>query len=121
MIKIIVIRGATTVAENTEYEIEKESIKLFQEILKQNKIQGSDVKSLIISCTNDITKAYPGKFVRQHFNLPNLAIMHFNEMCVENSLMLCIRFLLFMDGTENSTKFVYLNNASALRKDLLTD
>lgn len=121
MIKIIAIRGATTVTRNTEHDIEKETLKLFDEILKQNKIEIRDVKSLIISCTNDITKAYPGKFIREHFNLPDLAIMHFNEMYVENSLKLCIRFLLLMDGVKNSVKFVYLNNASSLRKDLLTD
>ncbi|MDF2883683.1 MAG: aroH [Clostridiaceae bacterium] len=121
MIKIIALRGATTILKNTEYEIENNSIELFNEILEQNKIDGKDVKSLIISCTNDITKAYPGKFIREHFNLPDLAIMHFSEMYVENSIKLCIRFLLLIDGVNNSPKFVYLKNASTLRKDLLVD
>lgn len=115
------IRGATTILKNTEDEIKKESIKLFNEILIQNGIDSKDVISLIISCTSDVTKAYPGKFIREHFNLPSLAIMHFNEMYVENGIKLCIRFLLLINDLDASIKYVYLNNASALRKDLLSD
>ncbi|MCS4453935.1 chorismate mutase [Clostridium botulinum] len=50
-----------------------------------------------MSCTNDIDKGYPGKYIRENFNLKNIAIMHFNEMYVEGSMPLCIRILILID------------------------
>lgn len=115
---MIAIRGATTINNNTVEEIKNNSIELFDELIKANNIKNENIVSILFSCTKDITADYPGKFIRENFNLKNTAIMHFNEMEVENSLPLCIRILILsMDNIEN-VNFVYLHDAKNLRKDL---
>lgn len=117
---MINIRGATTISNNTSEEIKAASIELFKEILRANNIDLNKIVSLFFSCTRDITADYPGKYIREHFNLSNVSVMHFNEMYVENSLPLCIRILVQVEGEKNSnTKYVYLKEAKNLRKDLL--
>lgn len=119
---LIAIRGATTIEENSVNFIKESSIELIEELIKVNDIELQDICTIIFSCTEDITKAYPGKFVREHFNLSHTAIMHFNEMKVDNSLPLCIRVLLLINKTSlKSINYVYLNNAKTLRRDIVSD
>lgn len=117
---MIAIRGATTIKKNNIEEIKNCSIELFQNIIDKNNIDVNDIVSIIISCTSDINMDYPGKFIREYFNLTKTAIMHFNEMYVENSLPLCIRILIHLNGDDsNNITYVYLNDAKKLRKDLM--
>lgn len=116
---MIAIRGAITINENTEKEIKKYSIELFSKIVKENFLHLNKINSILFSCTCDITKAYPGKFIREEFGLNRVAIMHFNEMNVENSLNMCIRILIYYDENIQNVKYIYLNDAKNLRKDIL--
>lgn len=118
---MFVIRGATTVEENTSIEIERATLELFEQILNSNNIQLADIISVIFSCTSDVTKEYPGKFLRMKYSLNNIGIMHFNEMQVEESLKLCIRIMIFIDNNnvQYSAKHIYLGNSKKLRKDLI--
>ncbi|MBA5851939.1 chorismate mutase [Clostridium sp. cel8] len=122
---MIALRGATTIKENNESEIKNASIELFSKLIESNDIDLNDIITIEISCTNDITKAYPGKFIREHFNLSDVAIMHFNEMEVDKDLNgflpLCIRLLLLVNVEKDKKKFIYLNDAKKLRKDLLDE
>ncbi|NFE47542.1 chorismate mutase [Clostridium sporogenes] len=118
------IRGAITIEENEVKYIKEASIKLFSEILIRNNINMEDIISIFISCTKDIDKDYPGKYIREDFNLKNVAIMHFNEMYVEGSMPLCIRILILIDkknkNVEENIEYVYLGKAKTLRKDLFS-
>jgi chorismate mutase len=120
---MIALRGATTISENSKEEIQKSSIELFKEIIIRNNIDLNEIITVEFSCTKDITSAYPGKFVREYFQLKNVAIMHFNEMYVDGEvdayIPFCIRVLVLVDTTSKLKEFVYLNNAKNLRKDLL--
>jgi chorismate mutase len=119
---MIALRGATTIKENSVGYIKEASLELFEELIKANSIALEDIVSIIFSCTEDVNKDYPGKFVREHYKLSNTAIMHFNEMKVENSLPLCIRIMLLINkASAENIKFVYLNNAKTLRRDLVSD
>ena len=114
------IRAAITISNNTVEEIKSNSILLFKETINKNKLDISNIVSIIFSCTDDITKAYPGKFIREYFSLDDVGIMHFNEMKVENSLKLCIRILLLADLPINTNvQHIYLKGAKNLRKDLI--
>ena len=118
---MIAIRGATTITSNTSEDIQEASIELFEELLLANHINTNDIISLLFSCTKDITADYPGKFVRLKFNLKNVAIMHFNEMDVDNTLKNCIRVLIFTNSTSlKNAQYVYLRGAKGLRLDLLS-
>lgn len=113
------LRGATTIENNTEEEIREAVLELWDEIMKRNGLESSDVTSLIISCTEDIDAAYPGKFVRLERGLDHASILHFNEMKVKGALKMCIRLLIELDIDKNrKLSFVYLRNARKLRPDL---
>jgi chorismate mutase len=112
------IRGATTIDKNDALEIKEKAIELINKILEINSLNTNNIKVLLFSCTNDITKAYPGAYVREHFNLNKVSIMHFNEMEVENSLKLCIRLTILCDEEERDVNFVYLHKAASLRSDI---
>ena len=108
---MIALRGATTINENSKEEIEKHSIELFKEIITRNNIDLNKIITVEFSCTNDITKAYPGKFVREYFNLKNVAIMHFNEMNVEDDVEACIPFcirVLILVDINRKVKSLYI-------------
>ncbi|WP_125153692.1 chorismate mutase [Clostridium rectalis] len=115
---MIAIRGAITIEKNCKEDIKKASIKLFSEILEKNNLDISEIISIIFSCTDDITKAYPGKFIREEFNLDKVALMHFNEMKVENALKMCIRILILTKNHKENINYVYLGKSQNLRKDL---
>ncbi|GAA0116319.1 chorismate mutase [Clostridium senegalense] len=112
------IRGAITIEENTIEDIEKNSIELMKKIIEKNNLDLCKIKALIFSCTKDITKAYPGAFIRKKFKLNKVSIMHFNEMEVEGSLNMCIRVTVISDEDEREVHFVYLKNAEILRLDI---
>lgn len=113
------IRGATTITENSIEDIKKYSIELVSEIIEQNNLDVQNINTIIFSCTKDITKEYPGRYVREHFKLNNASIMHFNEMYVEHSLAFCIRILMLINEDSNKKiKFVYLHDAKNLRSDI---
>lgn len=117
---MIAIRGATTINEDNIGEVRKAAIELFNEIIKENNIEKKDIISIIFSCTSDIKSSYPGKHIREHFGLNKVAIMHFNEMEVNNSLKKCIRIMLHVNIDYNKDiKYIYLNNAKILRQDLI--
>lgn len=118
---MIAIRGATTVTEDTVDKISEASIELMTELFKANNLKSEDLISIIFSCTIDIKSSYPGKHIREHFGLNNLAIMHFNEMEVNNSLNKCLRVMLLVNKDKSDNiKFIYLNDAKNLRQDLLS-
>lgn len=113
------IRGAITISENTSIDIKNSSIELFREIMKNNNLSIEDLVSIFFSCTRDITADFPGRFIREEFNLTETAIMHYNEMHVDNSMPLCIRILIHVDQPKPEKVFpVYLRDAKNLRKDL---
>ncbi|MFL0268310.1 chorismate mutase [Candidatus Clostridium radicumherbarum] len=117
---MIAIRGATTINEDNIDEVREAAIELFNEIIKENDIETKDIISIIFSCTGDIKSTYPGKYIREHFELNKVAIMHFNEMDVNNSLKKCIRVMLHVNIDKNKEiKYIYLNNAKILRQDLI--
>lgn len=122
---MIALRGATTISCNCEEEIKKCSVELFAQLIKRNNLELDKILTIQFSCTRDITKSYPGKFIRENFNIKHAAIMHFNEMYVDGSvdayIPLCIRILILADTNQQNREFVYLNNARNLRKDLFSE
>lgn len=111
------IRGATTVENNDEKEIEIAVIELLTEILKKNKIEISKIQFAIFTCTSDITAVYPAKFARE-MGFSAVPMLCTQEMRVIGSLPMCIRVLITVDA-ELTPKHIYLRQAINLRKDLI--
>ena len=115
---MIAIRGATTIKVDSEEEIINESVSLLNNMITVNNINNEDIVCLLISTTSDIKTFYPARAVRENgFNFPLYSTL---EPEINNSLKLCIRFMLLTDTEINKKdiKHIYLNKAKNLRKDL---
>lgn len=111
------IRGAITIDNDDENSIKEAVLELLGKIIEQNEIKTADVSHAIFTVTKDIKSAFPAKFARKNFGWDNVAMMCYNEMDVTNSLPMCIRVLIVVNCTpEFEPEFVYLKNASNLRK-----
>ncbi|MBU3195403.1 chorismate mutase [Clostridium algidicarnis] len=120
---MLAIRGATTIEDNEKKYIKESTIELIDTMIKKNNLTIDKIISIVFSCTKDITKDYPGKYLREALGLTTTAIMHFNEMEVEKEkyLPLCIRVLVLYDSPKAGVKDIYpiyLKGATNLRPDL---
>ena len=123
MEKILSIRGATTVNENSVKEIKTSVIQLINEIFKQNKIDKSNIINIIFTVTNDLDLINPATVVREEFELDIVPMLCVQEMKVKNGLPKCIRVMIQITATQtkNEVKHVYLGDAANLRPDLSFD
>lgn len=115
---MIAIRGAITIEMDTPEEIREASVLLMKRIVDRNQLETEKIISLFFTATKDISSAYPGKFVREELGLDKVAILHFQEMEVKDSLPLCIRVLIHYDGNQMPEN-IYLRKAKVLRPDLM--
>ncbi len=114
------IRGAISVEKNTEADIVEATKDIMQNLMQENELQKEDLVSIITTTTDDLTKVYPGKALREiGYNLTPILCMQ--EMKVENSSQKMIRLLVHVDGDRDKTqvKHQYLKKAKRLRPDLV--
>lgn len=115
---MVALRGATTVENDQPEEIRVRTLELYDRLVEANSLQQEQIISIIISVTDDIRSAYPGKFLREDRGLTEVALMHFNEMRVMGYLQKCIRLMVHYEGNVPKCQ-VYLHEASTLRPDLI--
>ncbi|WP_313890986.1 chorismate mutase [Psychrobacillus sp.] len=115
------IRGATTVTEDSNEQVLKETERLALEMVKANGIDPEYVASVIISTTTDISSAFPARAVRSIEGWSYVPVMCTHEMNVPGSLEKCIRLLMHVntDKNQQDIQHIYLNNAVQLRPDLI--
>lgn len=111
-----VIRGAITVDADTPEQIKEKTEKLLQEIAVQNALTEENVKAIIFSTTQDIHSYYPAKAARE-CGFEKAALFSAAEPDIVGALPLCIRVMILAENLRKSEKHVYLDGASALRKD----
>ena len=112
------IRGATTVAENTEEAILQATTELLQALLAANPLELDDIACVIFTCTSDLNAAFPARSARA-LGFTSSPLLCTQELAVPGSLARCIRVLL-MVNTELSSRevrHVYLRGAQALRPE----
>lgn len=116
---MIIIRGATTIKEDTKKEIVKAVKTLLDEVFSVNQIKREEVRGFIFSLTTDIHSYHPAKAAREcgYDYAPLFACI---EPEINDALPLCIRLMLLTDRTgENlSVKHIYQEKAKTLRKDI---
>ncbi len=115
------VRGATTVKEDDNEQVLRETSRLALEMAKQNNVSPSSIASVIISTTTDISSAFPAKAVRGIEGWTYVPVMCTHEMDVPGSLAKCIRLLMHVntDKEQQDIIHIYLNDAAQLRPDLL--
>jgi chorismate mutase len=117
------VRGATTVSRNDAEEITSATERLLREMIKANDIQPSDVASVFISATEDLTAGFPAAALRRLEGWNYVPVMCMREIPVPESLPKCIRIMMMINTTkeQKGIKHIYLEKAVSLRPDLLTN
>lgn len=115
------VRGATTIQNNNENEIVKETENLLNEMISKNNINPEDVASVFISVTEDITAAFPAKALRLFEGWSYVPVMCMREVPVAESLPLCIRIMMHVNTStlQHEIQHIYLQGAKILRPDLM--
>ena len=111
-----VIRGATTIAEDTPEEIRGAVKELLEQIESRNFLKRDEVVSIVFSSTSDIHSFYPAKAAREA-GFESCSLFSAQEPDIDGGLKLCIRVMLFVEKNE-TPRHVYLRGARALRKDV---
>ncbi len=111
-----VIRGATTIAEDSPEEIRAAVKELLEQIESRNSLKRDEVVSIVFSSTSDIHSFYPAKAAREA-GFESCSLFSAQEPDIEGGLKLCIRVMLFVEKND-TPHHVYLRGARILRKDV---
>lgn len=119
--KVLAIRGATTVEANNKEQILKESAILIEKIIEKNELELEDIISICFTMTRDLDKVYPAVAVRELLNITDIPLLNFEEKYIVGSLPMCIRVLMHINSKKSKSdiKHVYLKNAKDLRNDIV--
>ncbi len=111
-----VIRGATTIVQDTPENIRSAVAELLEQIESRNALKRDEVLSIVFSSTSDIHSYYPAKAAREA-GFASCSLFSAQEPDIEGGLALCIRVMLFVERNVEP-HHVYLRGARVLRKDL---
>ena len=116
------VRGAITVADNTEDAIWSATREVLETMVTRNTINEDDVASILFTTTPELTAAYPAKAARM-FGWSRTALMGFVEADITDGLKMCIRVLIHWntDKSMDEIHHVFLRDAVKLRPDLQAD
>ena len=111
-----VIRGATTIGEDSAEEIRAAVKELLEQIERRNALKRDEIVSIVFSSTSDIHSFYPAKAAREA-GFESCSLFSAQEPDIDGGLKLCIRVMLFVEKNE-TPRHVYLRGARSLRKDV---
>jgi len=118
-IRMCGIRGATCLENDDASEMLAAVGELLGEMLGRNSVSPQDVVSVILTCTRDLTSAFPAAGARA-FGLVDTPLMCAQEMDVDGALAKVVRVLAHVETTtpRSEIQHVYLRGAEVLRQDL---
>jgi len=121
--KVLAIRGATTVTSNNKSEILKETSKLIETIILKNSLNIDDIISICFTMTKDLDAVYPAVAVREILDIHDIPMLNYEEKHIQGSLNKCIRVMMYINTDKNrcDMNHIYLNDAKNLRKDLINE
>lgn len=113
----VAIRGATTVKQDTQKEIEFASVELVQEIIKRNDLDEQNITAVFSSMTPDLQSYNVSKAIRLGMGWDKVAFFTLQEADVDGMLPRCIRVLIQYNSSDIEQDFrnVYLRDAANLR------
>src|SRR3954447_11999208 len=114
--RIVALRGANTVTENTAEAILAATDKLMREILARNELQTEDLVSCIFTLTPDLDAEFPAVAARE-MGLSSVPLLCAREIRVPGALPQVIRVLIHA-YMGKPAEHVYLGDAAKLRLDL---
>ncbi|MEF9990601.1 MAG: chorismate mutase [Romboutsia sp.] len=118
--KVLAIRGATTVSSNTKEDILNETTILIKSMIKANNLIIDDIISMCFTMTNDLDAVYASVAVREGLNICDIPLLNFEEKYIKDSLKKCVRVMVYINTkkTRKDMKHIYLNEAKKLRVDI---
>jgi len=113
------IRGAIQLDSDEREHLLKSTAELISKTLHANKLDSSQLISILFTATPDITSEFPALAARE-LGLGDVPLMCFVEMNVKSAMPRVIRVLINaeMDTPRSEIQHVYLRGATALRLDL---
>ena len=115
--RLFALRGATQCL-NTEDDIGKKVVCLYDSLLKENSLAEKDIVSIIFSQTADLDAANPAAALRQSGRAGDLALFAVMEAAAIHSLPCIIRALVHCYlPAKAQPRHVYQNGAEDLRPD----
>ena len=119
VVRMCGIRGATCLERDDAQEMFDAVGELLGEMLERNSVAADDVVSVILTCTPDLTSAFPAAGARA-FGLVDTPLMCAQEMDVHGALPRVVRVLAHVETSTARTDInhVYLRGAEVLRQDL---
>ena len=123
MEKLVSIRGAISVKENSSASIKEGVLELLREIVRKNKLDNENIVNIIFTVTHDLDAIHPATVAREDLNFSNMPMLCTQEMKITKDLPRCIRVLVqaYTSSSKESIKHIYLREASKLRPDLCSE
>ena len=116
--RLIALRGANTVTENTAEAILAATDELMRELLARNALAAEDLVSCIFTLTPDLDAQFPAVAARE-MGLSSVPLLCAREIPVPGALPKVIRVLIHAYVPKGaSAEHVYLRDAVKLRLDL---
>jgi chorismate mutase len=115
--RLIALRGATTVEANDADHILAATEELMAAILERNRLDSDSIVSCIFTLTPDLDAEFPAVAARR-LGLNSVPLLCAREMNVPGSMPRVIRLLLHCYSVSIQPQHVYLRDALALRRDL---
>ena len=117
--RLVALRGANTVTENTSEAILSATDALMREILSRNGLGADDLVSCIFTLTPDLDAQFPAVAARE-MGLSSVPLLCAREIPVPGALPQVIRVLMhaYLPDPEAKPQHVYLGDAIKLRLDL---
>ena len=117
MKKLYALRGAIQ-CENTEKDICEQIALMYDELLRENKLDEKDIVSVIFSVTDDLDAVNPCTALRKSGHAGELALFSAREPESQNALERTVRLLVHCYLEEGAKpRHVYRNGAEVLRPD----
>lgn len=121
--KLVAIRGATTVEEDTAEQIGERTAEVLAAMMERNTIEPDDIVSIIFTATHDLVADFPAAAARG-MGLSQVPLLCSQEIPVKGSVERCVRVLMHAYSARgagrrhNDIRHVYLHGARQLRTDL---
>jgi chorismate mutase len=116
--RLVALRGANTVTENTAEAILSATDALMREILSRNGLGADDLVSCIFTLTPDLDAQFPAVAARE-MGLSSVPLLCAREIPVPGALPKVIRVLIHgYKPDQTPPEHVYLGDAVKLRLDL---
>lgn len=116
-LNLVAIRGATTVENDNENEIDRAVKELYETLIQENKINENEMIYIMFSQTSDLQSKNPAAALRKAGYGSNTALFCSQEPEVKNMLKKAIRIMILTKTDQNKIKPVYLKGAKILRPE----